>query len=106
MLLTGDSQALLVVIQGTPYALFGTCLGAIVAYEVMRKVQADGSLPMPVQLFVAAVSPPHLYAVAVMKLYLNRPMAASEQPPLDEVMQTLSTWDKIPKDLLMQVSSA
>ena len=55
-----------------PYAIFGTCLGAIVGYEIAREVEESRCAPMPVALFTAAVSPPHLYAVAVMKLYLQR----------------------------------
>jgi surfactin synthase thioesterase subunit len=59
-------------LQGKPYALFGTCLGAIVAYEVARRVADRRHAPMPLALFPAAVSPPHLYALAVMKLYVQR----------------------------------
>ena len=55
-----------------PYAIFGTCLGAIVGYEIAREVEESRCAPLPVALFTAAVSPPHLYAVAVMKLYLQR----------------------------------
>ena len=60
---------------------------------------------MPVALFAAAVSPPHLYALAVMKLYMTKPMRADEPPPLDEIMQKLSGWDKLPKAVVMQVRS-
>ena len=59
-------------LQGKPYALFGTCLGAIVAYEVAQRVADRKHAPMPLALFPAAVSPPHLYALAVMKLYVQR----------------------------------
>ena len=55
-----------------PYAFFGSCLGAIVAYEAIREVESSRCAPLPVAFFTAAVSPPHLYAVAVMKLYLQR----------------------------------
>jgi surfactin synthase thioesterase subunit len=58
-------------LQGKPYALFGTCLGAIVAYEVAKRVADRKHAPMPLALFPAAVSPPHLYALAVMKLYVQ-----------------------------------
>lgn len=66
--------------QGKPYALFGTCLGAIVAYEVTKRVAAQKTAPMPLALFPAAVSPPHLYALAVMKLYVQR--AVGEPSPI------------------------
>lgn len=55
-----------------PYAIFGTCLGAIVGYEIAREVEESRCAPMPVALFTAAVSPPHLYAVAVIRLYMQR----------------------------------
>ena len=59
-------------LEDKPYAIFGTCLGAIVGYEIAREVERTKCAPMPVSLMPAAVSPPHLYAVAVMKLYLQR----------------------------------
>ncbi len=89
--------------QDKPYALFGTCLGAIVAYEVARIIESKLIAPMPVALFAAAVSPPHLYALAVMKLYMTESMREDEPPPLDEIMQKLSGWDKLPKATVMQV---
>ena len=55
-----------------PYAIFGTCLGVIVGYELVREVERTGCAPLPVCFMPSAVSPPHLYAVAVMKLYLQR----------------------------------
>ncbi len=58
-----------------PYAVFGTCLGAIVGYEVIREVESSGCAPLPLAFMPAAVSPPHLYAAAVMKLYLQRRMS-------------------------------
>lgn len=57
-----------------PYAIFGTCLGAIVGYEIVREVERSRCAPLPAAFLPAAVSPPHLYAVAVMKLYLQRPL--------------------------------
>ena len=59
-----------------PYAVFGTCLGAIVGYEVAREVEETRCAPMPTALFLAAVSPPHLYADAVAALYMKRPLRA------------------------------
>ncbi|CAL8466746.1 g6282 [Coccomyxa elongata] len=90
-------------LQGKPYALFGTCLGAITAYEMARVVEREKNAPMPVALFAAAVSPPHLYAYAVMKLYMTRQLAADEPPPFEEVMEKLRCWDKLPKETLMLV---
>ncbi len=62
--------------QDKPYAMFGTCLGAIVAYEVIRRVQERKHAPMPVAFFPAAVSAPHVYAIAVMKLYVQHRVGA------------------------------
>lgn len=58
-----------------PYAIFGTCLGAILGYEIIREVEQTGRVPPPVVFMPAAVSPPHLYAVAVMKIYLSRKLS-------------------------------
>ena len=90
--------------QDKPYAFFGTCLGAITAYEIVRAVEAAGSAPPPVALFAAAVSPPHLYARAVMKLYLTRHLADDEPPPTEEVMGKLRGWRQLPKETVMLVS--
>lgn len=90
-------------VQDKPYALFGTCLGAITAYEMARVVEREKLAPMPVALYAAAVSPPHLYAYAVMKLYMTRQLEADEPPPFEEVMEKLRGWDKLPKETLMLV---
>lgn len=42
-----------------PYALFGHSMGAVVAYEVARRCQLEGS-PTPQRLFVSARRAPHL----------------------------------------------
>ena len=86
-----------------PYALFGTCLGAITCYELAQSAVRAG-LPGPVALFTAAVSPPHLYALAVMKLYVTRQLGAEEPAPLEEVLQSLQGWESLPKEVLMQAS--
>ncbi len=65
-----------VALQDKPYALFGTCLGAIVAYEIARRVRERKHAPMPVVFFPSAVSAPHLYAIAVMKLYVQHAVGA------------------------------
>ena len=66
-----------VALQDKPYALFGTCLGAIVAYEIARRVRDKKHAPMPVAFFPSAVSAPHLYAIAVMKLYVQHQVGAA-----------------------------
>ena len=92
-----DTKPLL--LQDKPYALFGTCLGGITAYQMTRKAHASGAVPLPVALFEAAVSPPHMYARAVMKLYLQ----AGEQLDLDLILDKLRGWDTMPREQLMQV---
>lgn len=59
-------------LQDKPYGIFGTCLGAIVGYEIIREVERTKCAPMPVVFMPAAVSPPHVYASVVMKIYLQR----------------------------------
>ena len=76
--------------QDKPYAIFGTCLGAIVAYEVTRRVAERKCAPMPIALFPAAVSAPHLYAIAVMKLYVQHSVGASPLDPSREI--AVSGW--------------
>ena len=71
--------------QDLPYALFGTCLGAITAYEVAHCAIAAG-LPPPAMLFTAAVSPPHIYAGAVAKLYLAQGEAAEGPEMMHNVL--------------------
>ena len=90
------------ILQDKPYALFGTCLGAITCYELAQSAERAG-LPGPVALFTAAVSPPHLYALAVMKLYVTRTLGAGEPPPLEEVLRSLEGWRDLPREVLMQV---
>lgn len=68
--------------QDKPWAIFGTCLGAIVAYEVTQRVAERKHAPLPVAIFPAAVSAPHLYALAVMKLYVEHAVGASSCRPL------------------------
>lgn len=58
-----------------PYVLFGTCLGSIVAYELAALLEREEGRRLPLALIVAAVAPPHLYARAVMRLYLQRAMS-------------------------------
>lgn len=91
-----------------PYAIFGTCLGAIIGYEIIRVAQREG-LPLPVAFFPAAVSPPHLYSVAVMKLYLVNPLKPGERPPqalYDQVLTRLKNWHTLTKEQMIMVRPA
>lgn len=88
--------------QDVPYALFGTCLGAIVAYELVHCAGAAGQ-PLPVKLFTAAVSPPHIYAGAVAKLYLAEGDTSQGTQMLAGVLEKLRGWRELPRDLILQV---
>jgi len=90
-----------------PYALFGACLGAVLAYEVAAEAARVGARP-PLALFVAAAAPPHLYAPAVARLYLPPGMAA----PADakalaaDAAARLRAWKSLPKALVLSVFKA
>ena len=88
-------------LQDKPYVLFGTCLGAIVSYEIIREVERTKCAPLPVAFMPAAVSPPHVYASVVMNIYLQRRLRRGEQPPLDEVMKILRGWKDMPREKLL-----
>lgn len=88
-------------LQDKPYAIFGTCLGAIVGYEIIREAERTGCAPLPLMFMPAAVSPPHVYASVVMKIYLQRRLRRGEEPPLDEVMRILRDWKDLPREKLL-----
>ena len=73
------------------------------AYEILNIVEDQRIAPKAVAFFPAAVSPPHLYSLAVMKLYLTRKLDEDEAPPVEEVMNKLRGWDKLPKETIMMV---
>jgi acyl transferase domain-containing protein/surfactin synthase thioesterase subunit/acyl carrier protein/NAD(P)-dependent dehydrogenase (short-subunit alcohol dehydrogenase family) len=89
-----------------PYIIFGTCLGAIVGYEIIREVQRTGCAPMPLAFMPAAVSPPHVYASVVAKIYMQRRLWWGESPPLDEVMAVLRGWKDLPREKLLKAFEA
>lgn len=88
-------------LKDKPYVIFGTCLGAIVGYEIIREVQKTQCAPPPVAFMPAAVSPPHVYASVVMKIYLQRRLKRGETPPLDEVLKILKGWKEMPREKLL-----
>lgn len=87
--------------QDKPYAIFGTCLGAIVGYEIAQRAKSAG-LPTPLAFFPAAVSPPHLYAQAVMKLYIA-PGESVNETSFETVIKQLKGWEDLPRELVMMV---
>ena len=67
-------------LQGKPYAFFGTCLGAIVAYEVTRRIIARKYTHSPVAFFLAAVSAPHLYSTMVNQIWVEKKEGEQRSP--------------------------
>lgn len=57
-----------------PYAIFGTCLGGIVGYEMIQELRRQKKR-LPVIFMPAAVSPPHVYSKVVMKIYTERSLS-------------------------------
>ena len=98
--------------DGTPYALFGACLGGIVAYELAAAAVAAGE-PPPLVLGVAAVSPPDLYAEAVAKLYVTPPAAGGDDgrggggdgpaSTIASATAKLRSWQSLPREVVMSV---
>lgn len=89
--------------QDKPYAFFGTCLGAIVAYETIQTVASSRAHPLPVAFFPAAVSPPHIYAHAVAKLYQAQGEVQQGQGMIAGVLDKLQQWRELPREVVMQV---
>ena len=91
--------------QDKPYAFFGTCLGAIVAYETIQAVASAKVKPLPIAFFPAAVSPPHIYAGAVAKLY-QAPEEEKQSFPsmMTSVLDKLRRWRELPQEVVMQVT--
>lgn len=58
-------------VDDVPFAIFGTCLGAIIGYELIRSLERNGRRT-PALFMPAAVSPPHVYASVVAKIYMQR----------------------------------
>lgn len=79
-------------LDGQPYAIFGHSMGAILAFELSRKLRERSSYPSPVQLFVSGRNPPHV------------PRRA-EAPILHQLddeafMEELTRFGGIPEELL------
>ena len=84
-----------------PYAIFGTCLGAIVGYDMIQKIERLGRRG-PLLFMPAAVSPPDRYASVIMDIYnprksLFRWLQRSENLKND-VLSRLQQWRTLPKE--------
>jgi medium-chain acyl-[acyl-carrier-protein] hydrolase len=82
-----------------PFAFYGHSLGGLVAFEVARRLEAEG-LPTPEHLFVGASAPPHFglihprishfsdaeFVDAVQNRYAGIPTAVLNEPELMELL--------------------
>ncbi|MEO2191081.1 MAG: beta-ketoacyl synthase N-terminal-like domain-containing protein [bacterium] len=95
-----------------PYAIFGTCLGAIVGYEMIQRLERAGRRP-PMLFFPAAVSPPDVYSSVITEIYnpnksllsllgLRRAQAGLR----DRVLERLRGWRSLPKDEVLYAFEA
>ena len=95
-----------------PYAVFGTCLGAIVGYEMIQRLQRAGRRP-PVLFFPAAVSPPDVYSSVITDIYNPNKSLLSlmglrrERAGLrDRVLERLRGWRSLPKEEVLYAFEA
>ena len=95
-------------LKDKPYAIFGTCLGAIVGYELIREIERSGEAPLPKLFMPAAVSPPHVYASTVMKIYLQRKLSkcwmALDLRILEMFVPNIPMLKQIRAELLMRMT--
>jgi medium-chain acyl-[acyl-carrier-protein] hydrolase len=75
-----------------PFALFGHSMGAVVACEVARALEAQGA-PLPLQLIVSARRPPHLPGVET---------PISGLPDAQFLAEVQSRYGGIPAELLAE----
>lgn len=82
-----------------PYAIFGTCLGAIIGYDMIQRLQKRGRR-MPLLFMPAAVSPPDKYASVIMKIYNPKRanLFGNFRLVKDEVLEHLRNWSSLPKE--------
>lgn len=62
-LTTALVSAIAPLLSGPPFAFFGHSMGSIVAYESIKKLQAQGG-PLPCMLYVSAMRSPTLAGMA------------------------------------------
>ena len=75
------------------------------AYETIQAVKRNQAASLPVVFFAAAVSPPHIYAEAVAKLYRAQGNASQGPQMVADVLDKLRRWRELPRELVMQVTS-
>jgi surfactin synthase thioesterase subunit len=81
-----------------PFAFYGHSLGGLLAFEITRRLQAEG-LPMPTLVFMGASTPPHLgliheeihhlpdaeFVTAIQERYAGIPQEVLNEPELMEI---------------------
>jgi surfactin synthase thioesterase subunit len=92
--------------EAMPYAIFGTCLGAIVGYEMIQLLERTGR-QAPLLFFPAAVSPPDIYSSVITAIYdpHKAPFSlfgVSKSIKMDvqikeRVLNRLKSWRSLPK---------
>lgn len=73
------------------YALFGYSMGAIVAYEMLNKLN-DANAPMPYLTICAASSPPHLLSKTINLISLND----------NDLLKIVNGLGGIPKEVMVE----
>jgi 3-oxoacyl-(acyl-carrier-protein) synthase/surfactin synthase thioesterase subunit/acyl carrier protein len=96
-------------LEEMPYAIFGTCLGAIVGYDMIQKIERLGRR-RPLLFMPAAVSPPHKYASVIMDIYnprksLLRWLQGSNNLKND-VLSRLKQWKTLPREEVLYAFEA
>lgn len=94
-------------IDEMPYAIFGTCLGAIIGYDMIQRLQKYGR-KMPLLFIPAAVSPPDKYASVIMKIYnpKRNNIFGTFRVIKDEVVAHLRNWRSLPKEDVLHAFEA
>eukprot|EP00889_Picochlorum_renovo_P005162 jgi/Picre1/32192/NNA_007538.t1 len=90
-----------------PYAIFGTCLGAIIGYDMIQRLQKCGR-KMPLLFIPAAVSPPDKYASVIMQIYnpKRNHLFGNFRVIKDEVIAHLRDWRSLPKENVLHAFEA
>lgn len=92
-----------------PYAVFGTCLGAIIGYDMIQKLELSGRRK-PLLFMPAAVSPPDKYASLITKIYTPRkPIFRLHKRSIalkNEVTRRLEGWRSLPREEVLYAFEA
>ncbi|WP_187434297.1 thioesterase II family protein [Paenibacillus methanolicus] len=79
-------------LDGQPYAIFGHSMGAILAFELARRIRQQSAYPSPDHLFVSGRNPPHVPRRAEAKVV--------HELDDDAFIEEITQFGGIPEDLL------